>query len=1586
MPLDYSSLKGITPEYVKAEEKVFGNPIEPQSGTVDRSLGYLLGAVPSAIEGISSVAGNLFGFDGKIVDPANRITPAAKGNTSGKIIDFAGNLLPVAATFELGAGPIGALSKLTGLATKAPILASVAKQAAGFGAVGLAQSKETGLEEAGIGGAIGATHGLPILSRLPAAAALGLISKAIFDSRHPEADQGLIVGLGNAAASLLHTRVGGKAKPIIDTPMEFGPSTPPETGHFGGVRESFVNEQPEYKSTGLATIAKPEPEPVPKASVYPTLTSLQGMPEPVEPFTGEPIARVPAEPAAPPTIGETGIQAAFRQAAENKITENIKSQPVITEPIEQTVGYRPTGPTPEGIARPAPISPSEAAPSKAEPVIRPETTIERAQRLKAESDAHAPVPLKTIPPHQTQEFGSVGSVGAELPNPVIPPKFVDSLIPLATRASVGAAAGAVLAGPDATTSERIRAAALGAGILAAGPNIVGKLQELKPALKGKVATVAKDEQGSVPAGGGKKINADEVRPALKINGEEVVGQKGQTHKQVLDEYIAKNPDKAGEALVGFDASDNPNYFKQGAHVISRAELKEATGAAHTQDLQSLQNQSKPLQGNYQWKDNKGKTITAVYEKTNDKGWLVFREPQHKGIKLHLVDPKVEITPVKMNRYEEWVPRDSMKELSGSSESGSVLPDLNAYITRATVGGVLGGLIGGHNDTNGDTSGFVTGALFGALAAAAGPEIAMAGLRKLGKAELPKPTKGLNAMGDLKKVWEQKVEEQAGNVIHGSTRVADRFIAALDRNFNITLPEAVSRTMRVAEGTATQLLDTMDSAMQKMSFMYKVPEDVKATANKFLDGDITRTEFLQSLQTEQTKLYGQYVVAARESVDGLQRMIASGIGSDAKAKMISDSVGKYMTRSYKMFTRNNWTPEPATVDKLTALMQKDKVWESSSEGEIKDYLYSYIREVNAMKGMYSGSKSRAGQAIDQTVLKRRKDLPAEWREFLGEVTNPAERISQTLYRLRPMAVASKFMHDIATTMKEGDMPHYFRDRGELEAFKAKHLQSLQTATTPEAKQAISLQLAKLDNFQPVESLPKYGELRGGLVSRNVWNVLSTYDSMTSLGSHPWMRSVSGLNVAAKLSNTALNPISFVRNVYQVPMMMALGRASMNDVYEGLKILHDPAHPLRAEVIKQGIGSVDQLKQEIFRDFEAATEGKFNAGNMDSSNLSLGGIDVDVARKGFGKVSNKYLEVYRSPDNAVRIGTYLSAKRRIAEAIGKGLDDLEVIQKATDFTNRYTMDYGAVAPIIKNVRQIPGINLYISYISEMTRISKNVVMDLIHGGDGLTAHDRLYASLPIAFLGALPEVLNSLAESSLSPSDKSDWEKAKQLMPDYARTRYRANIKREADGNFTYTDFTPLIPTDFIHQSAKALAHGDLEALAAVNPVFGLSNSPALNILVEQTTGRDVHTQRNFRGFSDRVASVAKEFLPPWVGAGREAQKFEQAYTPTDEGTLGLTNLKTGQRLTPADFWLPYATALRSGGYNLSVLQQKYTAEVKRDIADNTAYLNDILKSDAAPEIKTREIEKFRRVHEELIEAWKEKLGINESDKLPLPNGG
>lgn len=89
-----------------------------------------------------------------------------------------------------------------------------------------------------------------------------------------------------------------------------------------------------------------------------------------------------------------------------------------------------------------------------------------------------------------------------------------------------------------------------------------------------------------PIGG---LNINDIKPAIRVAGELVQGNKGETHQEVLQRYIAENPDKEAEALVDFDSSDNPNFFiTPDLQAISREELKAQHGVSDSQGLREKQ--------------------------------------------------------------------------------------------------------------------------------------------------------------------------------------------------------------------------------------------------------------------------------------------------------------------------------------------------------------------------------------------------------------------------------------------------------------------------------------------------------------------------------------------------------------------------------------------------------------------------------------------------------------------------------------------------------------------------------------------------------------------------------------------------------------------------------------------------------------------------------------------------------------------------------------------------------------------------------------------------------------------------------------
>lgn len=950
-------------------------------------------------------------------------------------------------------------------------------------------------------------------------------------------------------------------------------------------------------------------------------------------------------------------------------------------------------------------------------------------------------------------------------------------------------------------------------------------------------------------------------------------------------------------------------------------------------------------------------------------------------------------------------KEGLRSLQNGGEGGFVFPELNAAMSRATLGFLGGGAIGGA--TNGP-EGFLTGGVIGAAALAGGPTFG----RRLLEGMSNMKTEGFKGVQSKAREWAhlaknfgETFRDKSGNALSSSATASDRFVRWLDNNLGITVPLVVKEALLNAKGQASHLLDTLDTSLRKVGW-FNPEQGLKELANQFLDGNMEMSKFLDEVKNRypgtEGENYAKMITTSREVVNGLQKMVADGLGNSPMKKIIEDSIGKYLTRSYKMFTDANWSPSQDSINNLVKEMLDKKVWGEATPDDIHTMLAQYIREVKATKGIYKMGESPMGAQIAQQVMKQRKELSGAWKEFLGEITDPTERVYQTVFRLRPMAEASRYFSKLVKEVKEdGWLPHAFDNYNEMFAFE-QNLKSQADHFATVAKDSpdhIQAQ-AKLDKFkeawkgqQNVENHPKFGELKGKIVTRHVWDSLATFDNLSDNIKSPFLRSLVNAHTFIKLGRTAFNPITIVRNFITSPAFAAIGRATPRDITEAVNIIKDSNHPLRKEIMEQGIGNVDQVKTEFYKEFENLTGGKYKFGEVDLANLGMGKLDLDLAEKVARRGVRSLLDVYRYPDNLVRIGTYLSAKNRIAQQLGKALEDPEVITQATRFTNRYTMNYDAVSPIVKKMRQLPGFNLFITYTAEMTRILKNLAEDVVMGNtrDGVTdlsRHGRAYAVAPLAALATLPELIQSASEANLSPQDKAEWDKVKKAMPAYARGRYRFGIERDKKtGAFRYKDFTPLIASDSLNQMITSAIKGDTQAAMANNPVFNADNTPIINMVIDQFTGEDHRTGRAFRGqlgemrnTADRLANLAKEALPPWFPpAGSEWQKLIQATSTNAEGTRGITNTRTGVRLTPQDFLRPYLTGIRAGEVNPDIQVKRAISETKREIANETAYLNDVLNSDLPDAKKNAAMETFRRIVLELQDNLRQRLGTDESPR-------
>lgn len=1207
----------------------------------------------------------------------------------------------------------------------------------------------------------------------------------------------------------------------------------------------------------------------------------------------------------------------------------------------------------------------------------PETLAQVIVRRAPFQEAETPTPFGKSEP----SLGGRGHPNLDIPDQSaqINRDLLNALGAGTVRAGIGATAGGLFAANDNNPDTDPLNWMLGGALAgAAGPIVarrgIGQMERLA-----KVFRDAGSESGAIGGTGRRPVG----QLALRLsNGEIITGTDARAH---MDLY-SNLPDHAfdgGDPEHGFVRADGTWMNREQAHdYASKLSPEYAAWAAkngvtelHSQgvvspDLQLLQNNSvggKMLAGKLpDW-------MQEGLAERRAKGWddkwpFVPADLQNQGFREAIqADPELSIEEKK--RILSF--GQGMKK--GGNEAGVISDEMRQALGRASVGAVVGMAAGNAVDDPGSHDAMLAGLTVGALSFAFGPSL----VRALVKERTINPTTPKVATSfDLQDMIAKAKLQTFQKGINASS--IDRVMDWADTQLGLSKDETLKRILGDARGAPAVFMDKLESSFRQVQD-FNVGKEVEDATNSFLAGKTNADEYKTAINaSSSSKLdtYANFAIVARQAMNGMQDVATRGVGPK-KAAIISDSIGKYVRQSYKLFLTKH-SPSEGSIQNLAAKIVEDKLWgDDKSISHVSESLRQWAQEVQKVKGMYHGASSAEGKSIDSTLFIHRKVLDKEMREFLGEITNPVERVNLTLLKLRPLAEASDFMSQVAKgTKTEEGLPHMFADRNERDVLR-KQIEALPNGT--EGKQR---KLDELGQYYFVDNSPRNGDLGGKLVHRTIYDVLNEWDDAHRVDS-AFGRAMLGLNTMMKKNVTYRNPLSIVRQIVTAPFFMQIGRADYGNVGEALNAIQDSSHPLRQELVQRGIVNVDAISRDVYRELDTLSSGMMaasRAGSNDASKAWLGRLDnkfATVANTG-NKYDTKLADWFRTPDNVVRVATYLTAKTRIAKQLGLALEDPIVANKAVEFTNRYTMNYEHLPRAVKAGRSVPGVNLFLSYTSEIVRLMKNMGEDMVKGdkvgGDGA----RMNAVKAMGALVALPATLEAIGNNNLSEKDSADWETTKKNLPGYARHRFYFVTGRDPKTKqFHYIDYTSLVPIDAFSQTVRALASGDASAAAQVNPIFGLDNNPGVNIAASLITQQNIHTGVKSRGLADNVSNISQEIGGPLTpGTGSVWRYLKQATTTNAEGELGVTD-KNGRTLTPADL-IPWAAGIRSGTYSLEAQQARAIADYKSQVADETYYLNQVLKSNTNQEEKDRAKERAKQAIIALQRQVAEKLGIKRTE--------
>lgn len=885
-------------------------------------------------------------------------------------------------------------------------------------------------------------------------------------------------------------------------------------------------------------------------------------------------------------------------------------------------------------------------------------------------------------------------------------------------------------------------------------------------------------------------------------------------------------------------------------------------------------------------------------------------------------------------------------------------ELTQEVGAGLAGAIIGG-VAGPDITDGQVS-MSEGILMGGVLGALGPRAIKALLavpKSTGATFHHKPFHQA-----LKELFQGGAEGVAADAANGHGSSVAKFLRFLERNVNLHLPPELFNAMVQAEGAPAWALHTADDAFKKVKNFKESPAFIAATEAYLKGGALPLyRSSVAGLGKEATQASGFYV-AAREAIATLQNLVIAGLPEGKYKEMMVKSLsrGDYLTRQFKIFHDAKYRPTQTQVEAVAQKYVSDRkgvITLDAARAIIEDY----IHEIKKAGTDFRGSVTDVGKKFDSYLWERRETLDPVFRDMLGEYHDPREKVLGTIQHIYTSAITGKLINSV-TGLKDSQGLNFSYGMEEHSILIDGLMSQIKRSAPPPGKTIATLQkeLDTLRAYVPLDTNLKHGKLAGKMVSRFVRDQLATFDSPWGLLDGTIMRTMAKFHNAVKIARAPLNPITVVRNIFAMPILAAVGGVGPTRIFSSLREAHKIIRANGAEareMIEQGIFGVDAIRGEMLR-------------NIDYVRM----LDVDDTITGMVKKGvNKALEFYRWPDMLVRGATYINAKTKFSKDLGLPETHPDVIAKARDWTNRYTVNYANVAPIVKTLRQVPFTNLFISYTAEMTRITKNLVQDAFRHTDPA---QRVRAASILGGLAAAPFALEKFSEMQLSEKDRKDWEKARALMPDYQRTKHLIVMGREKDGRYRYIDMTPLIQIDSMTQMGRALAAGDMSAASAVNPIVSWENTPAINIVSEQLTGEDLRSGRPInKNLLTRAKAVLDDIVPPILPGGYEYRRWSEALSPTETGDLGITNVRTGRRTTPGEIVGSYLTGMRIGTVDADKLHQFAVADAKRKIANEAAYLRDVVQTNSSQRVKEKAIERYRSAQQDILLELTQKLQVN-----------
>jgi len=595
-------------------------------------------------------------------------------------------------------------------------------------------------------------------------------------------------------------------------------------------------------------------------------------------------------------------------------------------------------------------------------------------------------------------------------------------------------------------------------------------------------------------------------------------------------------------------------------------------------------------------------------------------------------------------------------------------------------------------------------------------------------------------------------------------------------------------IRMYQNRIDQMRKNINSALKK------IPKDQRDSVMKEFD-----QVFRGQVKSKDSNLSLDMRILAdrmRMEIDGLSTMIIESGYFDTKEGLeaVQKNIGSYVNRSYRLFSDSNWANKVSEEVKENArrFFRRQAIQEGRtvSEQEIENQINEILNKAEDNKYIVKGKDGR----IDKDILRRRKDVPAELRALMGEVTNPLENYQNTVAKQAMLLFNYKFQRKIAQSGSNTFFTKSPTKENTVQIVKEGNEAYPELAglwTTPEIAKTFEMpnpMNGHYDAFVKFSSAIKWGKTVGSIAT-HAKNILGNHGFLLMNGHLDW-------NEVKNASDLVIKEFRGKTNEEQ--------RAYLDEL-------------ISLGIVKQSTTLGDITSMYGDKSFEEAYKRTIidQARNVASKKEKLSDLFRESkAGKTTKALVDKLNDAYQSEDDFFKIMAYGIEKQRYAKALfGKDKADLtkaesdQVNEVVSEIVKNTYPTYDRVPPIIKRLGRSPLLGAFVSFRAESIRTAFNtykIALDEVNSknkevakiGAKRLASAGLYTGLKVTLATQLGLAATSFIFGG-EDDESEEYNDLRKFVAKWSQDSLIAITNKEP-GKYTFIDLTANDPHSFLSE--------------------------------------------------------------------------------------------------------------------------------------------------------------------------------------------